>query len=569
MYPSKINFLAVCLILLPVVLGAAYKPVVEKGTVETPDFGEAWREIVWEDDGSVMVLVPGGTYRIGTEDETLPGFQRREGPVVDVTIGSFYIDKFETEMSRYRTVAAKEGLEPPRLGVRNLDELAGQPVRAVSWNAAQQYARIVRKDLPTEAEWEIAGRGRALNLFPWGNEPKEGAVIGRGVVGEPEERGASEIDVSEFGVHDLAGNVSEWMKDGYVRDYCTQVAGSKNPYLDSNKESRTIRGGNFYLEGGGRLTVREPHVTNSGREEVGFRTVFRLQEKPEATPTPTPAPPTPTPTPSANVRIDAMRQRIQPHLADPEQPIPYNIAGVADTTWNMPIFNQTPHAMRVGIASIESGEIFTIRKAPLAPCSIALVEIPEELLVCAFVYPTDIENAQPVYIGQVNSASNPLLVLEPNTFNRVVTPAGETMDPGTEVMAKQVYPGEYRALWNRYQVLNSTGMPVEVFAGPEQDDKGIREQWRLLLENGESAFIISESAGKMRMAAKYVGASDPVTSEVEPFFLDDSADHRVFVLGRSAGSETIRVLTTRLPEISIEQHEGSLPASVRGSYLSQ
>ncbi len=556
-------------LLAPALLFAAptMTPVTESGKVQTPDFGEQWREVVWGDDGAAMVLVPGGTYRIGTEDSTLPDYLEREGPVVEVTVGSYYIDKYEVEITHYTAQARKIGFEPPRLGARDISQLKDQPARGISWNGARQYAISVRKDLPTEAEWEIAGRGAAMNLYPWGNEFAEGAVIGLGAVADPRHGGSTELDVSEFGVHDMAGNVSEWTKDGYVRDYYRKIEGMVNPWLDTNRESRTVRGGNYYLSTGGRMTVRHPQATNSGREELGFRTVFRLQKPPEPTPTPTPAPPTPTPTPSANVRIEQVRQTIAPLLADSDAVIPSEILGYVTDKSSVHVFNQTGRAIRLGVADIATGEIYSVHDRTVQKCSIATVAIPKEKLVALFAYPVDVEGASPVFIGQAFSASNPLLVMQPHTFGRVVTPEGETIESGTEVEATQVYPGQYHAQWNRFQVVNETGTPVEVFGGKAEADSGIAEAWRVLLEPGETALVTAAVGGPTRLAAKYIGATSEVTSELESFTLDGGVDHRIFVLGHDEKAERVRVFTAMLPRISIEGFAGSLPPGLRSAYL--
>jgi formylglycine-generating enzyme required for sulfatase activity len=100
------------------------------------------------------------------------------------------------------------------------------PVTQVSWWDAYAFAQWAGRILPTEEQWEAAGRGPRGLLFPWGDEPepertnvnRPGYVLKPGETSGP--RGVATLnDASVFGVKGLSGNVSEWTstrRDGRV-----------------------------------------------------------------------------------------------------------------------------------------------------------------------------------------------------------------------------------------------------------------------------------------------------------------------------------------------------------------
>jgi serine/threonine-protein kinase len=183
-----------------------------------------------------MVLVKGGTFKMGTDD---PGI-KAGAPVHEMTVGDFYLDKFEVTSEDYQRFVKETQREPPTdWPDGKLDpHKAKLPVVNVSWFDAKAYADWAGKRLPAEQEWEYAARGSEDRLYPWGDEwSKDCSNSSEDHFGQPVAVGSYKRGVSWCGVYDLAGNVAEWVYDDF------------KPYPGSQTEPqpgfKVFRGGSF------------------------------------------------------------------------------------------------------------------------------------------------------------------------------------------------------------------------------------------------------------------------------------------------------------------------------------
>jgi len=130
------------------------------------------------------------------------------------------------------------------------------PAVFIDWFDAYAYAKWNGRRLPVEEEWEKAARGEKGLRYPWGNRFERGAanLAGNGsqILGWTAV-GAWPLDRSQYGVFDMAGNVSEWTGSW---------AENGNP---------VVRGGNF-LNTEGETTRR---VVNLSPETIDARIGFR------------------------------------------------------------------------------------------------------------------------------------------------------------------------------------------------------------------------------------------------------------------------------------------------------
>jgi formylglycine-generating enzyme required for sulfatase activity len=245
-------------------------------------------------DGAEMVLVPAGPFLMGSSAREIArgvdecrkrakpenelkceAWFLSEGPQHQVVLDGFYIDRDEVTnaqfekfvaATRYRTSAEKDGYgwsNQEADGRWQWKKIAGatwrtpggpgtsapstHPVVQVSWADADAYCRWAGERLPTEAEWEKAGRGTDGRRYPWGNEwdgaRANAARAAKGTTAVATyPRGAS-----VYGVHDMAGNVWEWTADWYAADYYHK-APERNPPGPGGGDDRVLRGGSWLNE---------------------------------------------------------------------------------------------------------------------------------------------------------------------------------------------------------------------------------------------------------------------------------------------------------------------------------
>jgi formylglycine-generating enzyme len=180
-------------------------------------------EIVGSRDGAPMVLVVGGTFLQGRD-----GFDSTEAPAHKVTLSTYYIDRHEVTVRQFNLFQKEDGKRLDRVRAVNRDKSLATidaeedfPVVMVSAADARDYCKWAGKRLPTEAQWEAAGRTPDGRLYPWGPDPKPGLQardlkqIGP-TMSNPD-------DQSPYGAFDLAGNAREWTKDWFDPHYYQQI----------------------------------------------------------------------------------------------------------------------------------------------------------------------------------------------------------------------------------------------------------------------------------------------------------------------------------------------------------
>ncbi|HIN85941.1 MAG TPA: hypothetical protein EYN06_05620 [Myxococcales bacterium] len=149
-----------------------------------------------------------------------------------------------------------------------------EPIRYVSWDAARNYCQWAGKRLPTEAEWEYSVRGKEGRVFPWseGGANCQRANYFSGASHcqrRPVDVGSHAEGATPEGVHDLAGNVAEWVADDYG-DYDSGI--NSDPWVNTGSTTKVVRGGGWMdppqtLRGHSRRAV----AASLRSENIGFR----------------------------------------------------------------------------------------------------------------------------------------------------------------------------------------------------------------------------------------------------------------------------------------------------------
>ena len=235
-----------------------------------------------------MVCIPAGTFVMGSDlrpDETPPRHVR-----IDY---DFHLGKYPITQEQWEAVMG-ENPSRDRGGIG-----AQRPVQGVSWNSAQAFIEAINEldigtfRLPSEAEWEYACRAGSDTAYSFGDDAADLEKYGwykansNGIT-QP----VGQKLPNAFGLHDMHGNVWEWVQDAFHLDYYGAP-------VDGRAWEEKEGGGTRMLRGGAclnaaipcRSSYRNADTAGSGQYYFGLRVVreadevapapFRAEEAPE------------------------------------------------------------------------------------------------------------------------------------------------------------------------------------------------------------------------------------------------------------------------------------------------
>jgi formylglycine-generating enzyme required for sulfatase activity len=234
-----------------------------------------------------MLLVPPGTFNMGcsASNQFACASDGRESPVHAVTLtNAFYIGRYEVTQAQW---TARMGSNPSFHQRASAEVPAAQvpnrPVEQVSWNTIQGFLSATGLRLPTEAEWEYAYRADTTTAFhsmpglPNGtnDDNQVGNIAWWGAYSDgnsaEQTRPVGGKAANALGLHDMAGNVWEWVNDRYSSTYYASSP-STNPPGPATGTPRVLRGGSWVcVTGDLRSSVRYGVSPGATYSFLGFR----------------------------------------------------------------------------------------------------------------------------------------------------------------------------------------------------------------------------------------------------------------------------------------------------------
>jgi len=230
-------------------------------------------------DGEACIAA--GTFMMGTTQPVANGYSAH-GPVHSVTLSAYFLDINEVTVARYRRcvdagICALPGVDAAQ-GCTYTAESADHekhPVTCVSWQDGQDFCTWDERRLPTEAEWERAGRGTMSWKYPWGNVFLCSlAVVSAGTqcptyaTQLPEPVGTAATGHSLEGIMDLSGNAAEWVADWFGVYPSSAVT---NPTGPASGSVRIQRGGGWLTASADANSYARRAAAPEGQGPYGFR----------------------------------------------------------------------------------------------------------------------------------------------------------------------------------------------------------------------------------------------------------------------------------------------------------
>jgi formylglycine-generating enzyme required for sulfatase activity len=185
------------------------------------------------------IELPPGQFLLGAQQEDAnrsnydPDAEWDESPVKTVDVKAFQLGRYPVTLQEYAEFIDDGGYEnkafwasggfgasPPKM-----QGLSNEPIQEINWFEAAAYCKWAGGRLPTEAEWERAARGSDSRRYPWGDDPPDASRANLEIV-PVTPVGLFPNGATPEGIHDMAGNVWEWV-DSWESDEARVMRGGR------------------------------------------------------------------------------------------------------------------------------------------------------------------------------------------------------------------------------------------------------------------------------------------------------------------------------------------------------
>ncbi len=219
-----------------------------------------------------MVVLTGGLFVMGSPADER-GRRADEGPQREVSLAPFALSRTEVTFAQWDACLADGGCNgySPSDGGHGRGD---RPVTNVSWDDAQAYIawlngrageEIYR--LASESEWEYAARAGGVTPYAFGATVTATQATYR----VRATTAVAAYDANAFGLHDMHGNVAEWVADCYSPNY--DLAPIDGAAVEAETCTRRVHRGGGYADQAPalRAAARQPAQPNLRSPSVGFR----------------------------------------------------------------------------------------------------------------------------------------------------------------------------------------------------------------------------------------------------------------------------------------------------------
>ena len=263
-----------------VAVGLPSPPVSASPSEPKPEFlpGETFKDCP---ECPEMVVVPAGSFMMGSLTYE-NSWTENEGPQHRVTIAKrFAVGKFEVTFDEWDACVADGGCGGHRPEDRGWGR-GRRPVIKVHWEDTKSYVSwLSRKtgkqySLLSESEWEYVARAGTTTRYAWGDDigHNKARCIPCGWGWDLRTAPVGSFEANGFGLHDMHGNVKEWVDDCYNDSYSGAPSDGRAWITSGDCQKRVTRGGSWYSNRPGplRSASRDAYYIRSNRrDDYGFR----------------------------------------------------------------------------------------------------------------------------------------------------------------------------------------------------------------------------------------------------------------------------------------------------------